>query len=92
MAKLNPPRTVAMNATTATLISDGTYPWRKRVIRNTDAAISVFIGTSTVDKTGANKGHEVKFGEIWTEQDTADPIYGMSASGTPSVSVLEIGG
>lgn len=90
MAKLNAVTNVAMNTNTATLISGGTKPRRKRVIRNNDASITVFIGTSTVDKTGANAGHPLKAGEIWEETHTSDPIYGISASGTPSVSVLEI--
>jgi hypothetical protein len=88
MAKLQTPRRVALNAVTATLVSDANKPWRERRFRNLDAAIIMYWGNSAV--TIAN-GFEMKAGEIVTVE-TNSPVYMISASGTPSVEVLEIGG
>ena len=86
--KLNAPRRVALNASTATLVSDATRPWVTRSFRNLDASITVYWGTSTV---AIATGFELKAGEVMSEDSISGPIYMISASGTPSVEVVEVG-
>lgn len=88
--KLNPPRSVTV-ASTATLISDADKPWVGRILRNTDASASIYWGDSTVTASGATKGQELKAGEILSEDIIGDRIFGITASGTVVVSVVEIG-
>jgi hypothetical protein len=59
-------------------------------IRNTDAAISVFLGGSGVTNT---TGFELKAGQQIGPLafDSADaPLYAVAASGTPRVDVLAV--
>jgi hypothetical protein len=89
-SRLNTPRTVALSTTPA-LVSDSTTPWAMRRFRNTDASITVYWGNSSVTGSGATKGQELKAGEILEIDYTADPVWMVAASGTPSISVIEIG-
>lgn len=87
---MNTPRTVSVT-TTATKVSDATTPWAFRRFRNTDASASVFWGNSSVTATSTNKGQELKAGEILEINYTNSPIYMITASGTVSISVIEVG-
>ena len=88
--KLQESRLVALNASTATLISDADQHWVSRVIKNVDSTITVYIGT--VNVTGSTDGFELKAGQSMTEDVISSKLYGFAASGTPNVNIMEIGG
>ena len=61
-------------------------------ISNNDGSNDVFIGASTVTATGATQGFRiVKSTNVSLQVDGGDAIYGISAAGTPAVSVLWFG-
>lgn len=62
-------------------------PTRHRaVIKNIDAAITIYVGEDS-GVTSAN-GMEVKFGESVEVRGTGE-WYGIAASGTPSIAIID---
>lgn len=63
-----------------------------RRFRNTSGATSVFFGDKDVTNSGADKGQELKAGEIIEIRETQDRIYMIApALGSIDISVIEIG-
>ena len=61
-------------------------------ISNNDASNDVFIGASNVTSSGTTQGFRVPKGtNVSLTVDGGDIFYGISASGTPTVSVLWFG-
>ena len=61
-------------------------------ISNNDGSNDVFIGASNVTATGTTQGFKVaKSTNVSLQVDGGDTIYGIAASGTPTVSVLWFG-
>lgn len=87
--KLQTPRRVTLNASTATKVSSSNSNWISRIFRNTDASITMYWGDSNVT---TSNGQELKAGEVLTEDIISSEIYMIAASGTPVVSVIEVGG
>lgn len=76
----------------ATKLDDeaGSLAGHEVTITNQDAAISVFLGDSTVTNSGGTAGYELKAGKTITLHLTnADEVvYAIAASGTPRVDVI----
>jgi hypothetical protein len=88
--KLQDPRLVALNDSTATLLSDADENWVTRTFKNVDSSITIYIGNSNV--SGASDGFELLAGESLAEDSISTAVYAIAASGTPNVNVLEVGG
>lgn len=87
--KLQTPRRVTLNSSTAEKVSSSNSNWISRVFRNTDASITMYWGDSSVT---TSNGQELKAGEVLTEDIISSEIYMIAASGNPVVSVIEVGG
>ena len=61
-------------------------------ISNNDGSNDVFIGANTVTASGATQGFRIpKSTNVSLQVDGGDSIFGVSASGTPAVSILWFG-
>ena len=61
-------------------------------ISNNDGSNDFFIGASNVTSSGATQGFRVpKSTNVTLQADGGDTIYGISAAGTPTASVLWFG-
>jgi hypothetical protein len=74
-------------STTAELIVAANNGRTMAEIKNADAAISIYLGSSSSVST--SNGHLLKAGESFVFQDYDGPIYAIAASGTPTVTILE---
>lgn len=77
---------VALNATQPTLIVPSTRDRRSVTVKNLDTAIVIHL----VNRTDASTSHSfpLKAGES-ISVDTRGPLWGLAASGTPSVAFIE---
>lgn len=87
MAILNAPDAISVT-TSATLLINPTHPFKGILLRNNDAAATVYIGTATVDSTD---GFPLLAGEVLEMSDCTSQIYGRTASGTVSVTIMTLG-
>ena len=55
-------------------------------VKNTDAAINVYLGPSGVT---SSDGHLLKPGEAFSFENYIGAVYAVAASGTPTVTVIE---
>lgn len=84
---LNAPTRVSVT-TSATLVVNPVQSYAGILIRNLDAAASVYLGTVDV---GDGDGFELKAGEIFDASIISSPIYAVTASGTVSLAVMLVG-
>ena len=56
-------------------------------IKNADAAISIYIGSSSSVTTAT--GHLLKAGESISFSNMPDAVYAIAASGTPTITLVE---
>lgn len=76
---------------TATQIFDDNPSRRGLVMRNTDASVSIFYGSSNaVTASSTNKGTELKAGEPLADTITRGQIWAITASGSVAVSRYEV--
>ena len=85
--------TVTLGTTAKVLIKVPTGVGKVNVyISNNDSSNDFFIGASSVTATGATQGFRVpKSSNVSLQVDGGDVIYGISAAGTPTGSVLWFG-
>ena len=87
-------RTVTANTTTATLLARVNSGSGKInvTVGNNDASNAIYIGASNVTASGATQGLKLAAGaNINLQVDGGDSIYVISASGTPSTTILWFG-
>jgi hypothetical protein len=77
---------VALNASTPTSLVSVRAARRAVLVTNTDSSITVYVGGAAVSST---TGHTLVAGASLTLPVTG-AVYGISASGTPSVAVTEV--
>ncbi len=86
---MSDPATVTVS-TSATVILAESPSRRGFIIRNTDASVSIYWGNSTVTASSTKKGLELKAGESISVTRIRSAIYGIVASGTVAVCVIEV--
>lgn len=74
-------------STTAEIIFAANSGVTRRIIKNSDASISVAIGTA--DTVTTSNGFLLKAGEQVIIEGYNGILYAIAASGTPSVSLIE---
>jgi len=63
---------------------------RKSVMFQNQGAVTVFIGGEAVATSGANRGYALFAGASFTDNSTATAWYGIAASSTAIVHVIEV--
>ena len=81
--------TITQNAlsTTAEKIVSRSNTHRKLKVKNHDASIAVFIGTT--DAVTSSTGYQLKTNEVFEIENHVGELWAIAASGTPSVGIVE---
>lgn len=83
------PTTATVTTTASSIVGDNPNR-RLLILRNTDSSVSIFWGNSTVTASSTKKGMELKAGETISLSRVRSEIYGITASGSVAISVVEV--